>query len=102
TTPLPPKGKGPQNEPRLSCPCRAFAMSLAARPSTCRRAATDRDRRAVFQRHHARLCLRVSSQTRIAHGKRLYGHVEEGCTKHSLLDFNVFMSGQRGAFSAMR
>jgi hypothetical protein len=28
-----------------------------------------------------------SSQTRIAHGERLYGHVEEGCTNHALFDF---------------
>src|SRR5262245_48694319 len=26
-------------------------------------------------------------RTRIAHGERLYGHVEEGCTNHALLDF---------------
>ena len=30
---------------------------------------------------------RASSQTRIAHGERLDGHVEEGCTDHALFDF---------------
>jgi len=41
----------------------------------------------------------ASSQSRIAHGERLDGHVEEGCSPSRLY---VFMSGQRGAFSVTR
>jgi len=42
---------------------------------------------------------RASSQTRIAHGERLYGHVEEGCTNHALLDLSVHVRPARSIFS---